>query len=150
MKLNPHQTWPYLHQKSRHLQWPVLNPAHPLVGHPDHHGVSVVFAYLCHRTLRINAVGSEDVLPHTQDFKNFALIQMFCNLPYAIGEGGGIRNDAPDNSTRSFTKSGYRQFVLDWYRYLGKGKRKLCPSCVLKVIRGHYPSQAGVSMGFRH
>ena len=33
---------------------------------------------------------------------------------------------------------------------LGKGKRKVCPSCVVKTIRTHYPSQTGVYMGFRH
>ena len=71
-------------------------------------------------------------------------------LQLTIRNRGDIRNDAADNSTRSFRKAGYRQFVLDRYGYLGKGKRKVCPSCVVKVIRGHYPSQTGVYMGFRH
>ena len=42
-----------------------------------------------------------------------------------------------------------RQYVIDRYGYLGKGNRKVCPSCAVKVIRQHYPSQTGVYMGFR-
>ena len=32
----------------------------------------------------------------------------------------------------------------------GKGIRKLCPGCIVKTVRYHYPSQTGVYMGFRH
>lgn len=71
-------------------------------------------------------------------------------LQLTIRNRGDIRNDQEDNSTRAFRKAGYRQFVLDRYGYLGKGKRKVCPSCVVKTIRTHYPSQTGVYMGFRH
>lgn len=70
-------------------------------------------------------------------------------LQLTIRNRGDIRNDQEDNSTRSFRKAGYRQYVLDRYGYLGKGKRKVCPSCVVKTIRRHYPSQTGVYMGFR-
>ena len=70
-------------------------------------------------------------------------------LQLSIRNRGDIRNDQEDNSTRSFRKAAYRQYVLDRYGYLGKGKRKVCPSCVVKTIRRHYPSQTGVYMGFR-
>jgi len=70
-------------------------------------------------------------------------------LQLAIRNRGDIRNDREDNSTRSFRKASYRQYVLDRYGYLGKGNRKVCPACVVKVVRGHYPSQTGVYMGFR-
>ena len=59
-----------------------------------------------------------------------------------------IRNDRDDNSTRAFRKASYRQFILDRYGYLGKGNRKVCPSCVVKTVRGRYPSQTGVYMGY--
>ena len=70
-------------------------------------------------------------------------------LQLAIRNRGDIRNDRDDNSTRAFRKAAYRQYVLDRYGYLGKGNRKVCPSCVVTVIRRHYPSQTGVYMGFR-
>lgn len=54
-----------------------------------------------------------------------------------------------DNSTRAFRKAAYRQFILDRYGHLGKGNRKVCPSCVVKTVRRHYPSQTGVYMGYR-
>ena len=51
-------------------------------------------------------------------------------LQVAIRNRGDIRNDWEDNSTWSFRKASYRQYVLDRYRYLGKGNRRVCPSCV--------------------
>lgn len=71
-------------------------------------------------------------------------------LQLTIRNRGDIRNDREDNSTRSFRKASYRQYVLDRYGYLGKGNRKVCPACVVKTVRHHYPSQTGVYMGFRH
>lgn len=70
-------------------------------------------------------------------------------LQLAIRNKGDIRNDRDDNSTRAFRNAAYHQYVLDQYGYLGKGNRKVCPSCVVTVIRRHYPSQTGVYMGFR-
>ena len=60
-----------------------------------------------------------------------------------------IRNDPEDNSTRAFRKAAYRQFVLARYGYLGKGNRRVCPSCVVLKIRQRYPSLTGVYMGYR-
>lgn len=84
---------------------------------------------------------------------NHTLFQKLCldpdDLQLAVRNRGDIRNDREDNSTWSFRKASYRQYVLDRYGYLGKGNRKVCPSCVLKTVRHHYPSQTGVYMGFR-
>lgn len=71
-------------------------------------------------------------------------------LQLTIRNRGDIRNDREDNSTRSFRKASYRQYVLGHYGYLGKGNRKVCPACVVNVVRCYYPSQTGVYMGFRH
>lgn len=60
-----------------------------------------------------------------------------------------IRNDREDNSTRAFRKQAYRHYILDTHGHLGKGKRRVAPSCVVTCIRQHYPSQTGVYMGFR-
>ena len=70
-------------------------------------------------------------------------------LELCIRNTGDIRNDQEDNSTRAFRKAGYRQFVLARHGHLGKGNRRVCPSCVVLQIRGRYPSVTGVYMGFR-
>lgn len=70
-------------------------------------------------------------------------------LQLAVRNRGDIRNDREDNNTRSFRKAAYRQYVLDRYGHLGKGNRKVCPSCVVLKVRQNYPSQTGVYMGFR-
>ena len=46
-----------------------------------------------------------------------------------------IRNDCENNSTRAFRKAAYRQFFLARHGYLGKGNRRVCPSCVVLKIR---------------
>ena len=71
------------------------------------------------------------------------------DVELTIHNGGDIRNDQEDNSTRSFKKASYRQYVLDRCGYLGKGKRKVCSLCVVKTVHKHYPSQTSVYMGFR-
>lgn len=70
-------------------------------------------------------------------------------LQLCIRNRADIRNDRDDNSTRAFRKAAYRQYILDRYGYLGKGNRKVCPSCVVKTVRRNYPSQTGVYMGYR-
>ena len=117
-----------------------------LVTQPPHLGVSLAYAKLCHRTLRTGVVCEEDASPHTQDFPRCVDPDV---LQVAIRNRGDIRNDRDDNSTRAFRKAAYRQFLLDRYGYLGKGNRKVCPSCVVTIISRHYPSQTGVYMGFR-
>ena len=62
------------------------------------------------------------------------------NLEMYIRNTTDIRNDRRDSNTRSFRKAAYRQYVLSQYGYLGKGNRRVCPSCVVSKVRGHYPS----------
>jgi len=70
-------------------------------------------------------------------------------LKLCIKNVGDIRNDREDNSTRAFRKAAYRQFILARHGYLGRGNRRVCPSCVVCKIRESYPSVTGVYMGFR-
>lgn len=70
-------------------------------------------------------------------------------LELCIRNTGDIRNDREDNSRRAFRKAAYRQFILARYGYLGKGNRRVCPSCVVLKIREQYPSVTGVYMGYR-
>ncbi|CAH3142665.1 unnamed protein product, partial [Porites lobata] len=62
---------------------------------------------------------------------------------------GDIRNDRQDNSSRAFRKAAYRHYIIEEYGYLGKHKRRVCPSCCVWKIREHYPSSTGVYMGFK-
>lgn len=70
-------------------------------------------------------------------------------LEMCIRNTGDIRNDREDASTRAFRKAAYRQFILAKYGRLGKGNRRVCPSCVVLTIRKRYPSHTGVYMGYR-
>ena len=70
-------------------------------------------------------------------------------LELCIRTTGDIRNDREDTRTRAFRKAACRQFILARYGYLGKGNRRVCPSCVALKIRARYPSVIGVYMGFR-
>ena len=56
-------------------------------------------------------------------------------LELCIRNTSDIRNDREDNSTRAFRKAAYRQFILARHGYLGKGNRRVCPSCVVIKIR---------------
>ena len=71
-------------------------------------------------------------------------------LELCIKNNADIKYDRENNTTRSFRKSAYRQYILDKYGYLGKGNRRVAPSCVVWKIRRHYPSTTGVYMGFKH
>ena len=70
-------------------------------------------------------------------------------LELCIRNTSDIRNDREDNSTRAFRKAAYRQFILARHGFLGKGNRRVCPSCVVIRIRQRYPSVTGVYMGYR-
>ena len=70
-------------------------------------------------------------------------------LELCIRNTSDIRNDREDNSTRAFRKAAYRQFILARHGHLGKGNRRVCPSCVVLKIRERFPSITGVYMGYR-
>lgn len=72
-------------------------------------------------------------------------------LQLSIRNTGDIRNDREDSSTRSFRKAAYRQYILARHGHLGKGNRRVCPSCVVLKIRAQYPSVTGIHvyMGYR-
>lgn len=70
-------------------------------------------------------------------------------LELCIRNTSDIRNDREDSSTRAFRKGAYRQFILARHGYLGKGNRRVCPSCVVFKIRQRYPSFTGVYMGYK-
>ena len=68
-------------------------------------------------------------------------------LVMAIRGRCDIRAEEPDYSTESFRKAAYRQYILWRYKKLGRGNRRVCPSCVVLAIRQLYPAQDGICMG---
>ena len=60
-----------------------------------------------------------------------------------------IRVEPLDFSMSSFRKAAYRQFILWEHGYLGKGNRRIIPSCAVKKVREQYPAPDNVYMGFR-
>ena len=70
-------------------------------------------------------------------------------LQLCIRNSSDIRNDREDNSTRALRKAAYRQFILARHGHLGKGNRRVCPSCVVLKIRERFPSVTGIYMGYR-
>ena len=57
--------------------------------------------------------------------------------------------DDIDFSSNSFRKAAYCQYILWRYGRLGKGNRRVCPSCCVRVIRSVWPSADGNYTGFR-
>ena len=70
-------------------------------------------------------------------------------LQLSIKCSGDIRNDHQDNSSRAFRKAACLHYIIEEYGYLGKHKRRVCPSCCVWKIQEHYPSSTGVYMGFK-
>lgn len=70
-------------------------------------------------------------------------------LVLAIRARCDIRVEDPDYSTNSYRKAAYRQYILWRYKKLGRGNRRVCPSCVVLTIRHIYPADDGNYMGFR-
>ena len=60
-----------------------------------------------------------------------------------------VLNLRPDYSSAGYRKAAYRQYVLGQYGYLGRGNRRVAPSCAVCCIRHCYPSPTGDYMGYR-
>ena len=70
-------------------------------------------------------------------------------LRTAIRNNADWRADPVVYNNTSFRKAAYRQYILWVYDYLGRGNRRVAPSCVVLTIRAAYPSADGTYMGFR-
>lgn len=84
---------------------------------------------------------------------SYELFQNLCIdrhvLELAIRARCDIRVEPLDFSMSSFRKAAYRQFILWEHGYLGKGNRRVVPSCAVKKVRQQYPAPDNVYMGFR-
>lgn len=87
-------------------------------------------------------------LTRLQVFNNICLDRDI--LEVCIKARCDIRADEFNYSMESFRKAAYRQFTLWRYGKLGRGNRRVVPSCVVLAVRNIYPSPSGNYMGFRN
>lgn len=84
---------------------------------------------------------------------SYELFQNICIdrevLTVAVRARCDIRVEEPDYSSNSFRKAAYRQFILWRFGKLGRGNRKVCAACVVRVVREAYPALDGQYLGFR-
>ena len=67
-------------------------------------------------------------------------------LSVAIEARSDIYADDPEYNPASYRKAAYWQFILWQHGHLGRGNRRVVPSCVVWSIRSKYPAPDG---GFR-
>ena len=70
-------------------------------------------------------------------------------LRVAVRNNCDWRADPVVYSHTNFRKAGYRQYILWVYGRLGRGNRRVAPSCVVLRIRARYPSSDGTYLGCR-
>ena len=127
--------------------WWSLVVLSPPIHLQSHHGALAVFAVPCQVTKRTNAVERSGVSHHNVTFQNTCTDRDV--LVLVIRARCDIRAEEPDYSTNSFRKAAYRQYILGRYKKLGRGNRRVCPSCAVLTIRQLYPAEDGIYMGFK-
>ena len=70
-------------------------------------------------------------------------------LQLQIRLAADYRVEVPNYSHSGYRKAAYRQYILSQYGYLGRGNRRIAPSCVVRCIRHWFPSPDGRYMGYR-
>ena len=79
-------------------------------------------------------------------FADFYIICLEHNV--AIHNCVDIYANPRDYSPASYHKAAYRQ-ILKEHGYLGRGNRRIIPSCVVLCIRDRYPAPDGQYLGFK-
>ena len=70
-------------------------------------------------------------------------------LSVAIISRSDVFADDPDYSPASYRKAAYRQFIMWYHGHLGRGNRRVVPSCVVWRVRDEYPAPDGNYLGFK-
>ena len=58
-------------------------------------------------------------------------------------------SEEPNYQPNGFRKAAYPQYILSEYGYLGRGHRRVAPSCVVRCVRMWFPSPDGYYMGYK-
>lgn len=70
-------------------------------------------------------------------------------LSVAIVHRSDTFGDDPEYTLRSYRKAAYCQWSLWQHGYLGRGNRRVIPSCVVWAVCEKYPDPDGQYLGFR-
>ncbi|XP_042142223.1 uncharacterized protein LOC121833174 [Ixodes scapularis] len=81
-------------------------------------------------------------------FKQACLNKTLLDIALASRRHDGYRPCYPKD--RQMRNIAYRQFALLTWKRLGKGNRRILPSCVVNKIRTKFPSKDQAYTGFRH
>lgn len=100
---------------------------------------------ICHNCINMPTPDENKCCQRRECITSYELFHNLCIdrhvLELAIRARCDIRVEPLDFSMASFRKAGYRQFILWEHGYLGKGNRRVIPSCAVKKIRAQYPAQ---------
>ena len=70
-------------------------------------------------------------------------------LTVCILDRSDLFADAPIYTPASYRKAAYRQFILYEHGYLGRGNRKVVPSCVVWKVHVTCPAPGGIYLGYK-
>ena len=97
----------------------------------------------------------DDVQTWAEFVKMFVVAKRECTaldhnvLQLQIRLHADYRANLPNFHANGYRKAAYRQYTLSQYGYLGRGIRRVAPSCVVRCVINWYPSSDGVYMGYR-
>lgn len=91
--------------------------------------------------------GKRSCVTSYEMFRNVVSDREVLNI--AIRARCDIRAEVADFEMNSYRKAAYRQYILWKYGKLGKGNWRVCPSCVVRLVRQTHPAPDGEYMGFR-
>jgi hypothetical protein len=113
------------------IWWSLVETYHQLL-QKNHHGAPVGFVDQCHMKRKTSVAGKLDVWRRMLPFKIHVQTAMFWLWQSEADVTFGQMNQTIRQIV--FAKAAYRQYILWRYKKLGRGNRKVVPSCVVIII----------------